>query len=251
MPCVIANCETNQQTMKKNNKDGIRFIQFPTTDYANDKLRRLAKKRLYWWCLMCGVDFTTTLINQLHICSRHFFKGNCAPLWDEHNPDWIPSLYISHDLHRTPMLSSVQDCNEFIRNEQLTEESIANPLMDQDPDHATLRTLLVDEIIAYSIGRTYFLLDEENGKPSTMIYDAKCLSKELKKCLTPTSAVGKMVLETNAPHCPEGMFCHNSNVTEMDLSEEPRWETEKIIMSLQHSVLNLINLMDTDGQNAH
>uniref|UniRef100_A0A182MD08 THAP-type domain-containing protein n=1 Tax=Anopheles culicifacies TaxID=139723 RepID=A0A182MD08_9DIPT len=230
--------------MKKNHQDKVRFISFPTTDYVNDGMRKLAKKRLYWWCRVCGVDFTTTLINQLHICSRHFVKGNCAPLWDVHNPDWIPSLFIPPHARQPVSVSTKENCEEFLRNEQLTEESIANPLLDRKPDSVALRSLLIDEIIAYPIGRTYFLLDDESNESSTVPYDAKQMSKELKKYLSKSTPIGRMVLEPNAPDCPERMFSSNDTLTELDLSVPPRWETETIIMRLQNSMLELINVLD-------
>uniref|UniRef100_A0A182SXT6 THAP-type domain-containing protein n=1 Tax=Anopheles maculatus TaxID=74869 RepID=A0A182SXT6_9DIPT len=209
-------------------------------------MRALAKKRLYWWCRICGVDFTTTLINQLHICSRHFYKGNYAPLWDVHNPDWVPSLYIPQQTRKTVDLSTEESCEEFLRNEQLTEESIANPLLDRKPDSAALRSLLIDEIIAYPIGRTYFLLDDESKDFRTAPYDVKQLSKELKRCLSKSTPIGRMVLEPHAQDCPPRMFSPNETVTQLDLSKPPRWETEKTIMRLQNSMLELINVLDED-----
>ncbi|XP_049283854.1 uncharacterized protein LOC125764067 [Anopheles funestus] len=244
MPCMFESCKTNHQTMKKNNQEKIRFISFPTTDFTNEEMRNLAKKRLYWWCRVCGVDFTTTLINQLHICSRHFLKGNCAPLWDVHNPDWIPSLYIPQQARQPVNVSTEESCAEFLRNEQLTEESIANPLLDRQPDNSALRSLLIDEIIAYPIGRTYFLLDNENDESSNAPYDAKQLSRELKKCFSESTPIGRMVLQPQASDCPPRMFSTNDTITELDLSMPPRWETERIIMRLQNSVLELINVLD-------
>ncbi|XP_050072284.1 uncharacterized protein LOC126560366 [Anopheles maculipalpis] len=244
MPCMFEACKTNQQTMKKNNQENIRFISFPTTDFASEQMRALAKKRLYWWCRICGVDFTTTLINQLHICSRHFYKGNSAPLWDVHNPDWVPSLYIPQSARDRVDVSTEESCEEFIRNEQLTEESIANPLLDRRPDSSALRALLIDEIIAYPIGRTYFLLDDESKRSAP--YNVKQLSKELKRYLSKSTPIGRMVLEPHAQDCPPRMFSSNGTVTELDLSKPPRWETEKIIMRLQNSMLELINVLDGD-----
>ncbi|XP_052892309.1 uncharacterized protein LOC128300329 [Anopheles moucheti] len=246
MPCMFESCKTNRQTIKQNNQEKIRFISFPTTDFANDEMRKLAKKRLYWWCRVCGVDYTTTLINQLHICSRHFLKGNCAPLWDVHNPDWIPSLYIPQQARQPVNVTTEEKCEEFLRNEQLTEELIANPLLDQKPDSFALRSLLIDEIIAYPIGRTYFLLDNESDELKTAPYDAKQLPKELKKCLSKSTPIGRMVLEPHAPHCPPRMFSFNDTVTELDLSVPPRWETEKVIMRLQNSMLELINVLNEE-----
>uniref|UniRef100_A0A182XL54 THAP-type domain-containing protein n=1 Tax=Anopheles quadriannulatus TaxID=34691 RepID=A0A182XL54_ANOQN len=244
MVCLFESCESNRQTAKKNHENGIRFISFPTTDYTSEQMRKLAKKRLYWWCRICGVDFTTTLINQLHICSRHFIKDNCAPLWDVHNPDWLPSLFIPPQTREPVDASTIESCKEFLRHEQLTEESIANPLLDQRPDHSALRTLLIDEIIAYPIGRTYFLLDDESDHSTPSTYSARQLAKELKKCVSKSTPIGRMVLERNAPDCPERMFSSGSTVTQLDLSVPPRWEMEKTIMTLQHSVLELLNHLD-------
>uniref|UniRef100_A0A182KCE7 THAP-type domain-containing protein n=1 Tax=Anopheles christyi TaxID=43041 RepID=A0A182KCE7_9DIPT len=244
MLCLFGSCETNQNPMKKNHEEGVRFISFPTTDYKSEPMRKLSKKRLYWWCRICGVDFTTTLINQLHICSRHFVKGNCAPLWDVYNPDWLPSLYIPPQSRDPVDASTVEGCKQFIRHEKLTEESIANPLVDKKPDHSALRTLLIDDIIAYPIGRAYFLLDNESDHSSLAAYNVRQLPKELKKCLSKSTPIGRMVLESNSPDCPERMFSSGNAVTQLDLSVLPRWETEKTIMTLQHSVLELINSLD-------
>uniref|UniRef100_A0A182Y3G8 Uncharacterized protein n=1 Tax=Anopheles stephensi TaxID=30069 RepID=A0A182Y3G8_ANOST len=249
MPCMFVSCKTNQQTAKKNSQENIRFISFPTTDFASDQMRALAKKRLYWWCRICGIDFTTTLINQLHICSRHFYKGTCAPLWDVHNPDWVPSLYLPQQAltDRAPNVSTEESAEEFIRHEQLTEEAIANPLLDRKPDSSALRSLLIDEIIAYPIGRTYFLLDDESKDSRTVPYDVKQLSKELKRCLSKSTPIGRMVLDPHAQDCPPRMFSPNEAITQLDLSKPPRWETEKIIMRLQNSILELINVLNEES----
>uniref|UniRef100_A0A182Q4M2 Uncharacterized protein n=1 Tax=Anopheles farauti TaxID=69004 RepID=A0A182Q4M2_9DIPT len=173
-------------------------------------------------------------------------EGNSAQLWDVHNPDWIPSLYLPPRSLEPLNLSTPQNCEEFIKNEQQTEDSIANPLLDEQPDHSARRTLLIDEIIAYPIGRTYFTLDDEReGKPNPASYDpTRNLPTDLKQCLTKSSLVGRMVLEANAPTCPERIFSPNSTVTQLDLSTAPRWETERTIMTLQHSVLELIDALE-------
>ena len=31
------------------------------------------------------------------VCGDHFHSGEAAPLWDKHNPDWVPSLNLDHD----------------------------------------------------------------------------------------------------------------------------------------------------------
>uniref|UniRef100_A0A182PCP4 THAP-type domain-containing protein n=1 Tax=Anopheles epiroticus TaxID=199890 RepID=A0A182PCP4_9DIPT len=244
MLCLFESCVSNRQTSKKNHAEGVRFISFPTTDYASEQMRRLAKKRLYWWCRICGIDFTTTLINQFHICSRHFIKANCAPLWDVYNPDWLPSLFIPPKARNPVDTSTLESCNEFVCQETLNEESIANPLLDQRPDHSALRTVLIDDIIAYPIGRTYFLLDDESVHSNPASYDVRRMPRELKKCLSKTSPIGSMMMEPNAPICPEQMFATGNTVTQLDLSIPPRWETEKTITALQHSILELINLLD-------
>ncbi|KFB45247.1 AGAP008271-PA-like protein [Anopheles sinensis] len=244
MLCVFESCSTNKQSRRKNIKDGVQFIPFPTTDYSNEELRRLAKKRLHWWCRIAGVDYTDTLLNQLHVCSLHFVKGTAAQLWDTFSPDWIPTLSIPvgtvNRLHPLPG----ESCDDFIKSEQHSEETIANPLLDETPDPIALRTELIDELIAYPIGRTYHLLNDESETASATPYDVKNLANTLKGCLTRTSNVGRMVFETNAPHVPERMFSGNSSITSVDLSTEPRWETERNIMKLQNSVLGLIAMFD-------
>uniref|UniRef100_A0A182U043 Uncharacterized protein n=1 Tax=Anopheles melas TaxID=34690 RepID=A0A182U043_9DIPT len=186
----------------------------------------------------------TTGSDTFYIAGTKRHTGNCAPLWDVYNPDWLPSLFIPTQTREPVDASTIESCKEFLRHEQLTEESIANPLLDQRPDHSVLRTLLIDEIIAYPIGRTYFLLDDESDHSTRSTYSARQLAKELKKCISRSTPIGRMVLERNAPDYPERMFSSDSTVTQLDLSVPPRWEMEKTIMTMQHSVLELLNRLD-------
>ncbi|XP_052865769.1 uncharacterized protein LOC128272078 [Anopheles cruzii] len=246
MRCLFEDCVSNKAKQVNTQDVAVRFYPFPVTDYASDQLRRLAKKQLYWWCRTCGVDNTGTLLNQLAICSRHFLRGTSAPLWDVYNPDWVPSLYIPpNKVHRA--VPQPNEYGEFIANEQSAEESIANPFWDQKPDTKALRIELIDEIIGYQIGGAYALLDERGDVHRHKVgpCDVSRLPEELKKCLSRDSSLGKLAYAKAARTVrPERMFSANSAVTPVDLATTPRSESERIIMKLQHSVLELINLLN-------
>ncbi|XP_035775072.1 uncharacterized protein LOC118457529 isoform X4 [Anopheles albimanus] len=190
MRCLFEGCE-NCKSPESKVQNAVRYYSFPVTDYACDRLTRLAKKRLFWWCRICGVDHTQRL-HQLAVCSKHFLKGSCAALWDIYDPDWVPSLYIP----------------------------------------------------AYPIGRAYAILHGQNrlrrnyGSMSRIQHDVTDLPEELRNCLTHQSL-------SSMPRVAPELFSSNAKaVTIVNLALQPRWETERTIMKLQHSVLELLNLME-------
>ncbi|XP_050082587.1 uncharacterized protein LOC126569493 [Anopheles aquasalis] len=227
MRCLFENCNSSGPA------GVVRYFPFPVTDYACDRLRRLAKKRFFWWCRICGVDHTR-MLHQLWVCSQHFLTGRCAPLWDVYDPDWVPSLYIPAIKRAVPSANKFNE-NDFIDKENLAEERITNPFWETT---VTLRNELIDEIIAYPIGRAYAILDGQNDlhRNCGAAYDITGLPEDLRNCLTRNSSV---------PGAAPELFSSNAAaITIVNLALQPRWETEQIIMKLQHSVLQLINLME-------
>ncbi|XP_035775069.1 uncharacterized protein LOC118457529 isoform X2 [Anopheles albimanus] len=241
MRCLFEGCE-NCKSPESKVQNAVRYYSFPVTDYACDRLTRLAKKRLFWWCRICGVDHTQRL-HQLAVCSKHFLKGSCAALWDIYDPDWVPSLYIPGKKRSMPSAKGANE-NDFIDNETLTEERITNSFWETNPDPVRLRIELIDEIIAYPIGRAYAILHGQNrlrrnyGSMSRIQHDVTDLPEELRNCLTHQSL-------SSMPRVAPELFSSNAKaVTIVNLALQPRWETERTIMKLQHSVLELLNLME-------
>uniref|UniRef100_A0A2M4AW23 THAP-type domain-containing protein n=1 Tax=Anopheles triannulatus TaxID=58253 RepID=A0A2M4AW23_9DIPT len=237
MRCLFEGCE-NYKFRDSKGQDAVRYFPFPVTDYACDRLRQLAKKRLFWWCRICGVANTAS--RMVMVCSKHFLKGSCAQLWDVYDPDWVPSLYIpSGGVGTKRSIPSANFEKDFIDGEKLDEERITHSFWETNPDAITLRNELIDEIIAYPIGRAYTILDEQKPllrRNCGAAYDVIRLPEELKNCLSHHSSL---------PGVAPELFSSNARaVTLVNLALQPRWETERIIMKLQHSVLELINLMD-------
>ncbi|XP_049531759.1 uncharacterized protein LOC125949103 [Anopheles darlingi] len=239
MRCLFEGCEKHESLPSKG-QGAVRYFPFPVTDYACDRLRQLAQKRLFWWCRICGVD-QTRILHPLSVCSKHFLKGFCAPLWDVFDPDWIPSLYIpagGAGTKRSIPSANKLNGNDFIENEKMTVERITNPFWKTSPDATTIRNELIDEIISYPIGRVYSMLDEQSDlhRNYGAAYDVTHLPDELRNCLSRHSSLPGAA--------PELFSCNARAVTLVNLAMQPVWETERIIMKLQHSVLELINLMN-------
>uniref|UniRef100_A0A2M3ZCE4 THAP-type domain-containing protein n=1 Tax=Anopheles braziliensis TaxID=58242 RepID=A0A2M3ZCE4_9DIPT len=239
MRCLFEGCE-NSESPENKGQDAVRYFPFPVTDYICDRLRRLAKKRLYWWCRICGVDHTR-MLHQLAVCSKHFLKGSCASLWDVYDPDWVPSLYIPASgagTKRSIPSATKINWNDFIGNEKMALERITNQFWETNPDSFTLWNGLINEIIAYPIRRAYAILDGQNDlhRYCSAAYDVTDLPEDLRNSFTRHSSVPGLA--------PEMYFSNVRAVTIVNLALQPRWETERIIMKLQHSVLELINMME-------
>ena len=56
----------------------------------------LEERRWLWLEAISRADLTKILENDW-VCGDHFHSGEAAPLWDKHNPDWVPSLNLGHD----------------------------------------------------------------------------------------------------------------------------------------------------------
>ena len=54
-------------------------------------------RRQLWLAAISRADLTEKILENDRVCGDHFHSGKAAPLWDKHNPDWVPSLNLGHD----------------------------------------------------------------------------------------------------------------------------------------------------------
>ena len=55
------------------------------------------ERRQLWLAAISRADFTKKILENDRVCGDHFHSGKVAPLWDKHNPDWVPSFNLGHD----------------------------------------------------------------------------------------------------------------------------------------------------------
>ena len=50
-----------------------------------------------WLAAISRADLTEKILENDRVCGDHFHSRKTVPLWDKHNPDWVPSLNLGHD----------------------------------------------------------------------------------------------------------------------------------------------------------
>ena len=55
------------------------------------------ESRQLWLAAISRADLTEKILENDRVCGDHFHSRKTAPLWDKHNPDWVPSLNLGHD----------------------------------------------------------------------------------------------------------------------------------------------------------
>ena len=93
--CIVIGC------YKRSGRDkDVSFYRIPKVINTRGKQEyELSKKRRAGYLSAISRDDLTeiTLVNE-RICSRHFVSGKPAYLYDETNPDWLPSLHPGNKL---------------------------------------------------------------------------------------------------------------------------------------------------------
>ena len=55
------------------------------------------ERRWLWLAAISRANLTKKILENDWVCGDHFHSGEAAPLWDKHNPDWVPSLNLGPD----------------------------------------------------------------------------------------------------------------------------------------------------------
>ena len=93
--CVIFGCS------KRSGRDkDVSFYQIPAVVsrkgpevYALTKRRRTGHKYLQ---AISRMRLTESIVKNYRVCSRHFHSGRPADLFDDTNPDWLPSVNLGY-----------------------------------------------------------------------------------------------------------------------------------------------------------
>ena len=88
--CVVVGCSGHD-------KD-VSFYRIPAvTKRRSDQEYKLSQKRRdNFLAAISRDDLTDKILQNDRICSRHFIQGRPASLFDENNPDWLPTLNLGH-----------------------------------------------------------------------------------------------------------------------------------------------------------
>ena len=91
--CAVIGCS------KRSGRDkDVSFYRIPKVIAHRGKQEyELTKKRRAGFLAAISRDTKGThVLENDRICSRHFISGKPAYLYDETNPDWLPTLYLGH-----------------------------------------------------------------------------------------------------------------------------------------------------------
>ncbi len=100
--CAMIGCGNRGMRDKKS------FFRLPAViEKEGDKTRTLSEKRRNCWLAAINRgDLKPENYPYMRICSDHFINGKPACLYDESNPDWVPSLKLGYGKKRSCLASS-------------------------------------------------------------------------------------------------------------------------------------------------
>jgi len=101
--CVVIGCS------KRSGRDrDVSFYRIPRIiSHRGQRDYELSKKRRNGFlAAISRDDLTEKVLQNDRICSRHFISGKPAALYDDTNPDWLPSLHLGHLKLQTSKKSS-------------------------------------------------------------------------------------------------------------------------------------------------
>ena len=96
--CVMIGCS------KRSDRDkDVSFFRIPSVlTHLGKKDYELSKRRRDGFlAAISREDLTESILRNGRVCSRHFVSGKPADLYDETNPDWLPTLNLGHGKKRT------------------------------------------------------------------------------------------------------------------------------------------------------
>lgn len=97
--CCVSNC-TNWQ----GKENGVGFYRFPTVPKRStnaELISLLEERRLAWHKAIYRKGLTPKMIKNARVCSKHFISGKSANARDKLNLDWVPSLNLGYENHKS------------------------------------------------------------------------------------------------------------------------------------------------------
>ncbi|XP_071099751.1 uncharacterized protein [Haliotis cracherodii] len=131
--CIVVNCQSRSGRDKKIFYRLPRLIkhQGKVTETKSNKRRRL------WLAAINRSDLTQKTLDQIRVCSDHFLCGKPAKLYDETNPDWVPSKNLGNGVAKSPSKSAVRSDRLQKRNKFKTVTEAALSLLELSASFAT------------------------------------------------------------------------------------------------------------------
>ncbi|CAH1233061.1 Hypp573 [Branchiostoma lanceolatum] len=96
-------CPCCANVTKCDKKEGIGFYSIPkvVTGQGEDHEKLTEERRRLWISAISRADTETkNILQSERVCGRHFISGKAAPVWDRHNPDWVPTLNLGRTDYR-------------------------------------------------------------------------------------------------------------------------------------------------------
>ena len=107
-----------------------------------EKTRELSEnQRRCWLAAINSGDLKPENYSFLRVCSDHFIKGKPAALYEESNPDWVPSLKLGHGEKRSLAISSRHDraversAKRKKNGEEQDKGEVEREIIEIDRDH--------------------------------------------------------------------------------------------------------------------
>ncbi|XP_013393256.1 uncharacterized protein LOC106160983 [Lingula anatina] len=89
--CAFIGCSSRGGRDKKS------FYRLPAVRQSEgEKTRELSTKRRAKWLSQISRDIRPSNLQYTRVCSDHFINGKPADLYDETNPDWVPTLKLGY-----------------------------------------------------------------------------------------------------------------------------------------------------------
>jgi len=91
--CAVVGCSNRSDRDK-----GVSFFRIPKVIICRSQreLELTKKRRDGYLAAVSREDITDRGIANIRVCSRHFISGKPAALFDELNPDWLPTQNLGH-----------------------------------------------------------------------------------------------------------------------------------------------------------
>ena len=116
--------------------------QGESTEALSEERRRL------WLEAISRTDFTKKILENDWVCGDHFHSGEAAPLWDKHNPDWVPSLNLGHDKLNQSATKESDTATKVERAQRVTERR-KRQLQRQEEDELKQKINKPDEPVKH------------------------------------------------------------------------------------------------------
>ena len=115
--CIVLGCSKRSGWDKD-----VSFYRVPKVITTRGKQEyELTKKRRDEFISMDGLK--KMILENDRICSRHFVSGKPAYLYDESNPDWLPSLHLGHSKKAESKIESTERCERRVARNEARRES--------------------------------------------------------------------------------------------------------------------------------